>query len=184
MSERAPYSRVYWAVVDDPKFATIYGDDHHLATWLRLLMAADALWPASCSLPANARKASVKALSDAGLIDILPFGFRVRGLDAERGRRREAARSGTGRHPDGTPPVPSGVQDAGPKPSYTETHRAEPSRAQGARNDPAPPRPSTVDRDPLLRQIRDANLERNGLGMDEESEKVPAGWRRIPEEKS
>jgi hypothetical protein len=41
-----------------------------------------------------------------------------------------------------------------------------------------------VDRDPLLRQIRDANLERNGLGMDEESEKVPAGWRRIPEEKS
>lgn len=135
MSERAPYSRVYWSIVDDPKFVNIYGDDHHLATWLRLLMAADALWPASCPLPVTARKASITALAEAGLIDLLPFGFKVRGLDAERGRRREAAsRPPTKRDPDGSHAGGKGFSHTGPKPSYTETHQAEPDARED--NDP------------------------------------------------
>jgi hypothetical protein len=126
MSERAPYSRVYWSIVDDPKFVGIYDDDHHMATWLRLLIAADALWPASCPIPGNARKASVAALVKAGLIDLgTGHRFRVHGLDAERGRRRDAARSGTKRGPSGDHTVPERVQRPGPKPRRDETSLAE-----------------------------------------------------------
>jgi len=114
MSERAPYSRVYWAIVDDPKFAAIYDDDRHLATWLRLLMAADGLWPASCPIPATARKSGLVALTEAGLIDVLPGGrFRIHGLDAERGRRRDAARTPPKRVPDGDQTVPERPPHAG-----------------------------------------------------------------------
>jgi hypothetical protein len=127
MSERAPYSRVYWSIVDDPKFAGIYDDDRHLATWLRLLIAADALWPASCPVPGNARKASVTALVTAGLVDLgTGYRFRIHGLDAERGRRRDAARTGGKRDPDGTQTGPGRVQGPGPKPRQDEPHRDEP----------------------------------------------------------
>jgi hypothetical protein len=110
MSERAAYSRVYWSIVDDPKFATIYDDDRHLAAWLRLLLIADQAHPASPTLPAGVRKASVTALADAGLISLgSAFRYRICGLDAERERRRLAAtsrgrdgtRTGTGRSANG-----------------------------------------------------------------------------------
>lgn len=131
MSERAPYSRVYWDIVDDPKFGTIFDNNDHLATWLRLLMQADAQWPASSAVPATARKASVKALSDAGLIDLVPGGrFRVHGLDAERGRRREAARTGTKREPDGGPTGTGRPWTTGPKPSLAEPRQDEPSNGR------------------------------------------------------
>jgi hypothetical protein len=93
MTERA-YCRVYYSIQDDPKFEGIREDDHHLATWLRLLMVADAIWPASANLPAAARRASLKALVAAELVDLLPGGrYRIHGLDAERGARREAAQT-------------------------------------------------------------------------------------------
>jgi hypothetical protein len=135
MSERAPYSRVYWSVVDDPKFVSVYDDDRHLATWLRLLIAADALWPASCPMPGNARKASVAALVDAGLIDLgTGYRFRVHGLDAERGRRRDAARTGTKGHPDGTQTGTERVSRPGTKPRQDETSQAELSARDGLPN--------------------------------------------------
>lgn len=87
-----PYSRHYWKLVDDPKFADVYGDDHHYATWSRLLMIADQAWPASAHLPATARKASVAKLVEVNLI-VLPGGgrFRVTGLDKERAKRSQQA---------------------------------------------------------------------------------------------
>lgn len=104
MGERAPYSRVYWSIVDDPKFERVFDDDHHLATWLRLLIAADAIWPASPSMPVSARRASVKTLSDVGLVDLQAnHRYRIHGLDAERGRRKDAA---TTRGPSGNQTVP------------------------------------------------------------------------------
>lgn len=136
MSERAPYSRVYWSIVDDPKFLGIYDDDHHMATWLRLLIAADALWPASCPIPGNARKASVAALVEAGLIDLgTGYRFRVHGLDAERGRRRDAARTPPKRGADGTQTVPERDLGPGPKTRQDEPSRAEPTRANGVNHD-------------------------------------------------
>lgn len=91
MPDDRKHVRVYYSIRDDERFDTIRDDDHHLATWLRLLMAADAVWPASADLPATARKASVGALMSAGLVEALPGSrFRLHGLDAERDRRSAA----------------------------------------------------------------------------------------------
>lgn len=89
-----PYSRHYHELVDDPKFTDVYPDDRHYACWSRLLMLADQAWPASAHLPATARKASVAKLAEVGLVDLLPDGrFRMHGLQAERERRAEQART-------------------------------------------------------------------------------------------
>lgn len=126
MSDRQPYSRVYWSIRKDPKFRDIYGDDHHLAAWLRLLIAADATWPAPADVPALARKASVKALADCGLIDLQHNGmFTIHGLDAERGRRREAASRGA----SGTQVVPKWEADGSSRAGEAELRRDETSRA-------------------------------------------------------
>ena len=137
MTERA-YCRVYYSIKDDTKFDTIREDDHHLATWLRLLMVADALWPASPDLPASARRTSVKALVDAELIDLLPGRrYRIRGLDAERGARREAARISVAHrtYNDRT----TNASRSGY--SHSEPSQAEPSRDR-AKTEPTPARPS------------------------------------------
>lgn len=121
-----PYSRVYWRVAEDERFTTIFGDDHHFAAWVRLLMLADAMYPTVAPIPATARRASVRALADAGLIDLLPGGlYRVHGLKAERdrrGSRREpdGDRTGPRTEPDGTL-ARAGVA----KPSQDETRQAE-----------------------------------------------------------
>lgn len=87
-----PYSRVYWRIVDDERFATIYGSDAHLASWLRLLLGADQAWPASASLPSSVKRSSVTALADCGLVEVRPGGmYRIHGLDAERTRRQSQA---------------------------------------------------------------------------------------------
>lgn len=88
-----PYVRVYQSIFDDPKFVGIVDDDHHLATWLRLLMYADPTWPLAAPLPATARKSSVKALLEAGLIDVTGGRYRIHGLDAEREKRAAKARA-------------------------------------------------------------------------------------------
>lgn len=89
MAERAAYSRVYWSIIDDPKFESIYDHDAHLAAWLRLLIIADQAWPAPAHLPRGIRETSVKALIGSGLIEIQGTDrYRVHGLNAERARRR------------------------------------------------------------------------------------------------
>jgi hypothetical protein len=72
------YVRVYYSVVDDERFTGVY-DTPHLATWLRLLLLADAMWPASAYVPATERKASLVVLVKAGLVELLPGGkYRIR----------------------------------------------------------------------------------------------------------
>jgi hypothetical protein len=93
VSERAPYSRVYWSVNSDPKFAGIYSDDAAFSLWVRLLLTADALWPAAAPLPRTARNKPLTKLVEAGLVDPLADDmYRIHGLDAERGRRAAAAK--------------------------------------------------------------------------------------------
>jgi hypothetical protein len=73
-------------------FPDVWDNDRLLATWLRLLALADKLWPTPAELPRAVSTASVKALADAGLIALLPkHRFVVRGLDAVRKRRKDAA---------------------------------------------------------------------------------------------
>ena len=88
MPDDRRHIRIYYSIIDDAKFDDIRGDDHHFSTWVRLLMAADSVWPASADLPATARKSSIAALEAAGIIDLMKGSrFRIHGLDAERERR-------------------------------------------------------------------------------------------------
>lgn len=126
MTDRA-YVRVYYSIIDDPKFATVYDNDRHLATWLRLLMTADPVWPASAQLPASAKPASVAELIRVGLVDLTSGGrFRIHGLDAERNDRHEQARSASNaRWNARSNATASGVR----MPNQTEPNQTEPSRA-------------------------------------------------------
>lgn len=95
MSDVPKYVRVYYSIRDDERFAGLYEDDKCLATWLRLLLAADAIWPAPADLPASANRKAIALLANAGLIHLLPGRlFRINGLDAERTARRERAQIG------------------------------------------------------------------------------------------
>lgn len=129
MSERE-YARLYTDLVDDPKFAGIYDDDHHFAAWCRLLMIAEGSWPASAHLPLNVRRGSVRALADCGLIDIQPGGrYRIHGLDRERELRREKAQRG-GRA--------RGKQMLSDRSANAEPSRAEPSKAETSQDEDEP----------------------------------------------
>jgi hypothetical protein len=92
MSDRAPYSRVYWEVQSDPKFDGIREDMRLMGSWLTLLLVADQAWPAPAYPPPIVPKAALRALVEAGLVDMLTGGrFRVRGLEAERTKRSDKA---------------------------------------------------------------------------------------------
>ena len=119
MSERAPYSRVYWSVMDDEKFDGIREDVRLFGSWSLLLVIADMAHPVPAYLPRTVPSTCVSKLAAAGLIDLLAgHRYRVHGLDAERERRRVAA---TTRSPNGTRTGPKrdllGQQDE------TETRR-------------------------------------------------------------
>jgi hypothetical protein len=88
-----PYVRVYYRIIDDPKFAAVYDNDPALATWLRLLLAADAMYPAPAPLPRGVKRPALARLVDAELIDLMPGDrYRLHGLHGERERRQEQAR--------------------------------------------------------------------------------------------
>lgn len=87
------YARVYHDLVDDPKFEKVYDNDHALATWLRMLLMADATYPVSAPMPP--RNPTVRLLIDCGLIVEKPGNrYQVKGLRAERERRSAASRIG------------------------------------------------------------------------------------------
>ena len=93
----AGYVRVYQSILTDAKFAKVYKDDHLLATWLRLLLVADQMWPIPAPIPRSVRESSIRLLVDVGLVDLMPLDcYRIHGLDAERNARRNASRIAAG----------------------------------------------------------------------------------------
>lgn len=89
------YVRVYYRILEDPKFAAVYPDDPRLATWLRLLMAADNAWPHPAPIPRTVDPDAFAFLVDVGLVDLATNDlYRIHGLDAERMRRREQGVAG------------------------------------------------------------------------------------------
>ena len=108
-----PYVRVYYRIIDeDPKFHGVYDDDHRLATWLRLLLAADAMYPAPATIPHGIHKASLAFLVSVGLIDLTSGSrYRIHGMESERAGRREhasiASRSRWASREQSSPDAPS-----------------------------------------------------------------------------
>ena len=132
MGEQQAYVRIYWSIIDDPKFVDVYDNDAALATWLRLLISADASWPASASIPAAARRVPLALLVGAGLVDLMQGGrYRIHGLDSERNARSASGRNAAAMrwHREGNAPamrphsegIPTRNADLMPS-------RAEPSR--------------------------------------------------------
>ena len=72
----------------------VWDDDRMLATWLRLLVIADKLWPSPAEVPKGVRTRELGRLVELGLVQELPHHrFRLKGLDARRQRQREAAKA-------------------------------------------------------------------------------------------
>ncbi len=89
-----PYARVYFSIVDDPRFEGVYDDDATLATWLRLLIVAEGTWPASPPIPRWVKARPFDRLVAAGLLETVKSDrYRIHGLDAERGRRKSQAQN-------------------------------------------------------------------------------------------
>lgn len=130
MGERASYSRVYWGVVDDPKFATIYDNHAAFGVWVKLLMIADQAWPASATLPPDVSRRMLALLTDSGLVDPQAgWRYRIHGLDAERERRKVAATRGV-------PTGPQLVPNRGPEvPGTTDLRRDETREAEESRDE-------------------------------------------------
>ena len=87
-----PYSRVYHCITDDPRFATVIGDDAAGWTWVRLLVIAEQAWPASAYLPRWVRPRPLAVLIAAGIVEREGDKYRIHGLDAERQGRSDHAR--------------------------------------------------------------------------------------------
>jgi hypothetical protein len=95
MTQRNPYVKVYYSIVDDERFAGVYKDDRALATWLRLLISADASWPASAPIPRWCKPVSLQKLVSSGLVEVQADHYRIHGLDAERdGRHKQVTEAG------------------------------------------------------------------------------------------
>lgn len=111
------FARIYY---DDlmAEFPAVFVDDAALATWVRLLILAERVWPTVPEIPRSVRIKTYQRLVEAGLVlPVPPHCYRIRGLDAERSRRQDIARNANAvrwestkqserspnGHPDGVP---------------------------------------------------------------------------------
>jgi len=124
VSGRAPYSRVYWSIIDDDRFAVVYDDDAALSAWLRLLLIADQAWPASAHLPIGIKAAALSKLVETGLVVVTGSRYRIHGLDAERERRARRTQEDAQPEPNNAPVAPQQVPNKSP---------VSPSRARAPR---------------------------------------------------
>lgn len=145
-----PYVRVYYSITDDPKFADVYDDDAALALWLRLLITADATYPAAAPLPVVNESALAK-LQEAGLVDVVArTRYRIHGLESERSRRQSKASSMASARWSKPPDAAAYAQAsevectsithsiAGPHAGPCSPSRAAPSRATPSSSEPLP----------------------------------------------
>jgi hypothetical protein len=129
-----PYSRVYWRVKDDERFEHAYSCDTCWAAYVRLLMDAEAAYPASATMPASLKRhARVQLVAD-GIVELRPHDcYVIHGLQAERERRSEAARSSAEARWYGAPAMRThsdgNAASMLTEPSLDEPIRTEPSRA-------------------------------------------------------
>ncbi len=172
-----PYSRVYHSIIDDLKFRAVYDDDRRLATWLRLLVAADGSWPASAPIPRRVSRAALAHLVDVGLVDLAPNDrYFVHGLARERADRAQIGREGglarahgaareQGRFVRGTPANAgnAGPANAGPAHQLDETRRDETSTTRANALDERPRRGNGLDEGPLTGRVPCPNYAEHQL---------------------
>lgn len=176
-----PYVRVYYAVINDPKFEHVFPHDSRLATWLRLLLVADALYPASAPIPQGTKRAALDALIECGLVE--PVGsnqFRICGLAAERERRSAAGRAGASgrwhRNAFALPPQSDGNAQEFDGALLAETSRDKPRQAETS--SPQTPRRGARDRSRREagmgpRQLREGSPSIDGRALTRLADLLP-----------
>ena len=90
MSER-PFARVYYVDLQRD-YPSVWDDDEALATWLRLLAHADALWPISPYIPHGTNPTGLTRLRRKGLVSLRNGRYNVKGYEVERGARSDHAK--------------------------------------------------------------------------------------------
>lgn len=87
-----PFVEVYWRLEDE--YPEVWDDDHALAWYVRLMKLAEGMWPSAATVPAGIpAKVWAMLTRDEGLVlpDAGGRRYRIRGLDAKRNARRNAA---------------------------------------------------------------------------------------------
>lgn len=130
------YSRLYHRFARE--FPAIYGDDRAFATWVRLLLLADASWPMRPPLPRSVRQKPLDQLREAGLVRVEGDQYSVLGLDAERTRRRDAARTGAAKRWQSEGDA-AAMQSHSGRSASAMPRRDETSTRQDERDSPPPP---------------------------------------------
>lgn len=75
------------------EFPDVYAEDAPFATWIRLLVLAEKMWPTRPELPRSVKKSALTRLVEKRLVKVDGLTYSIRGLDAERNRRQDAARN-------------------------------------------------------------------------------------------
>lgn len=134
------YSRLYHRFAKE--FRAIYDDDRALATWVRLLMLADASWPMRPPLPRSAKRHQVAQLLACGLLILDGEDYTILGLDAERTRRRDAGRTGAAKRwqSDGNANASATAMPRRDETSKEETRGTTPPPPAGRRENGTNPR--------------------------------------------
>lgn len=132
MSERQPYSRIYWSVLYDEKFVEVRSDMRHFGSWSLMLVVADMAYPAPAFVPPTVPKRSLEKLAEVHLIDRLDGGmFRVRGLTKEREGRSGTARANATARWSGSNGNANGMQaDSGRNASQVIAETGDETRAE------------------------------------------------------
>ncbi len=136
--------RRYVRVYDDDlrrDYPQVWDDDRALSTWLRLLALADKMWPTLPELPRRVASAPLAVLTTCGLVELMPAHcYRIRGHDAERIARSNAARNAAvgrwgnaGRNAEGN-------ARSMPRRNENENETSTPPPQVGRRNDGTNPR--------------------------------------------
>lgn len=124
------FVRVYY---DDliRDYGDVWYDDTALAAYIRLLSTADPMWPTPPELPRSVKAKALALLKGRGLVVAMPRDrFGIKGLDAERTKRANAARNAAASRwgnadrnaPASDTPMPNPVQS---NPSQNEPNARE-----------------------------------------------------------
>lgn len=72
----------------------VWNNNDQLATWVRMLAAADPVWPTPPELPRSVKPSVLARLKESSLIETLPaHRYRIKGFDLEREARSNAGRN-------------------------------------------------------------------------------------------